>query len=419
MTWYCNKCKKLHGENEMCPAIKLQLKGHPEWLAQATNFATVAGENALITSQALNRVVEQLNSVVGTELSYEGTVQFARDVQVFNRLNTEPFKRSGVFSSPESAKSYYENVLKISEGTPRAMSSFDSKLTGYAQEVDWLRMKKGQLSSLWQKSLLLEDNAPGVDGITTSRLSGKELSRTTIKASKNPMTKNSTGIVDVQEAITKGTATDCDIIFGPKGTATAAHDAGLANPVVEKNTTQQIQASNARLKQKIVNGQAIPYVTMQQVGQKATQGAIVGAAVAITISTLSSYVRYKNGELTREEAFKAVSKDTLNGAIVGAGLGAVTIFLPGGIVGCAAGLAIGIYFGKVCTNILDEIYGDGAYGAILDASGYVYGMTINLQDAIDKITANVQKTEANIKAAQKLSVDVQRGFDEFELLKGE
>lgn len=72
----------------------------------------------------------------------------------------------------------------------------------------------------------------------------------------------------------------------------------------------------------------------------------------------------------------------------------------------------------IASNLLDEVCGKGAYGAILNASGYVYGMTVTLQQAIKQITANAKKTETNIRSAQKLSVDVQRGFDEFELLKG-
>ena len=95
-------------------------------------------------------------------------------------------------------------------------------------------MKQGEVSNLWQKSTLLENNAPGVDGVTINRFTGKEISQTTIKASKNPMTSNSTGINDVKEAIQKGKATEKDIIFAPEGTEEVARKAGLKNPVIEK-----------------------------------------------------------------------------------------------------------------------------------------------------------------------------------------
>lgn len=144
MNWYCEKCKRIHLSEEMCPQIKRQLSQHPEWIAEAANFTTVAGENFLVSSQALDAVVKNINNIAGTNLSYEGTQQFARDIQVFRRLNDEPFSRSGHFASPSGAKSYFENVLKISENKPRALTSFEAKLTGYSQEVDWVRQKHGE-----------------------------------------------------------------------------------------------------------------------------------------------------------------------------------------------------------------------------------------------------------------------------------
>ena len=409
MKWYCEKCKKIHDDNEMCPKIKAQLAEHPELVTEAADFTIMAGSEVLITSQLLDKTAQGINKLAGTSLSYEGTQQFARDIQVFKRLSEEPFSRSGVFSNPESAKSYFENVRKISETSPRALSSFESKLTGYGQEVDWVRMKQGEVSNLWQKSTLLENNAPGVDGVTVNRFTGKEISRTTIKASKNPMTSNSTGINDVKEAIQKGTATEKDIIFGPEGTEEAAKKAGLKNPVVEKNSSGQIQDSNKRLEQKILDGQASTAPTLQQIGSKMLQGAVVGAAVAITVSTITTYVRYKNGELDAREAFE----------LVGGAMGAVTIFLPGGVIGFVSGLAIGVYFGKVCTNVLDEIFGKGAYGAILNASGYVYGMTFNLAEYYDKIEANNRKIKTDIARANELQTEIESNFHVFEQMKGE
>ena len=419
MNWYCEKCKRIHLSEEMCPQIKRQLSQHPEWIAEAANFTTVAGENFLVSSQALDAVVKNINNIAGTNLSYEGTQQFARDIQVFRRLNDEPFSRSGHFASPSGAKSYFENVLKISENKPRALTSFEAKLTGDSQEVDWVRQKHGELASVMQKSELLNNNAPGIDGITINRFTGKEISSTTIKASINPMTSNSTGIKDVQEAIRKGTASEDVIIYGPVGTKEAAREAGLKNPVVEKNTTEQIQSSNKRLERKILDGEAVTSPTIQQVGSKMLQGAVVGAAVALTVSTISSYARYKMGEIDRETAWKNITEDTAGGLLVGAAMGAVTIFLPGGAIGFIAGAAIGLYVSKTCTNLLDEVFGKGSYAAILNSSGYVYGMTMNLAEYYAKIKRHDDHARENLKQAQSLQQSIDRNFDLFEQMKGE
>lgn len=419
MRWYCDKCKRMHLENELCPKFKAQLVENPQLLTEVANFTSIAGQYALISTQGLDKVAQSVNKMAGTSLTYEGTQQFARDIQVFRRLSEEPFSKSGVFSTAESAKTYLENVQKVAEIKPRAFTSFESKITGYSQEVDWVRLKQGQLSSLWEKSSLLNNNAAGVDGVTINRFTGQEISRTTIKASKNQMSPHSTGIKDVQEAIVKGTAKEKDIIFGPKGTEEAARKAGLKNPVVEKNGTEQINTSNKRLEKKIGDGQATAGVTVDQLGKKMAQGAIVGAVVSVTISGITNYMRYKNGEIPMEEAFAEVSEDTIKGTITGAGISAVSIFLPGGPLGVVAGIAVGVYFEKVCSNVLDEIYGKGAYGMILNASGYVYGMTFSLADYYEKIERCNKRTKQNIASAHSVQKEIRDNFDYFEKLKGE
>ena len=100
-------------------------------------------------------------------------------------------------------------------------------------------------------------------------------------------------------------------------------------------------------------------------------------------------------------------------------MGAVTIFLPGGVLGFVAGMAVGVYFNKACTNILDEIYGKGAYGAILNASGYVYGLTFNLAEYYKRIEQNNRQTANNIARAKKTQEEIERNFDIFEKMKGE
>ena len=189
--------------------------------------------------------------------------------------------------------------------------------------------------------------------------------------------------------------------------------------MVEKNTTEQINNSNKRLEKKILDGQATTAPTLEQVGEKVVQGAVVGAAVAITVSTITTYVRYKNGELDKQDALGIVAEDTLKGTLVGGAMGAVTIFLPGGAIGFVAGMAIGVYFSKVCTNILDEIFGKGAFGAILNASGYVYGMTFNLAEYFEKIEVNDRRTQAKIKRANEIQAEINTKFDYFEQMKGE
>ena len=82
-----------------------------------------------------------------------------------------------------------------------------------------------------------------------------------------------------------------------------------------------------------MNKQATTSATSSQLRSKMLQGSIVGAAIGLTISSLTNFVRYKNGELLRDEAFREISEDTLKGAISGNAMSALTIFIPAGPIG--------------------------------------------------------------------------------------
>lgn len=396
MMWYCEKCRRMHDDHEMCPHIVQQVKKDPSIISDAANFAVVAGEYHLSTSNALNSLFENINKVAGTNLSYEGTHQISRDIQVFKRLNEEPFVRAGVFSTPQKAQAYLANVKKIAETKPKSMTAFDAKLTGYAQEIDWLREMKGRIDSIIYKSELLSGNAAGVDGTTYNRFTGKTISRTTIKASINPMDKNSKGILDVKEAIKKGTASKKDIIFGPEGTEAAARAAGLDNPVIEKNSYQEIKLSNERLKSKIEAGKAHTTITPDQLGASMLNGAVIGAAIELTMSSITCFIKYRNGEISRDEAFREIGEETAKGAITGGALSGITLFLPASAVGFVGGMAVGIYVSAVTKNLLDEVFGKGFYEQVLHTSGYIYGTSTALADAVQIINANQKQISRNL-----------------------
>lgn len=435
MSWYCEKCKCLHSDTDICPNMRMQLKQHPEWLQEAADFTAVVGQYHLITSNTLNTVAREVNSLVGSNLAYEGTRQIARDIQVFNRLNTEAFCRAGVFSSPETARIYLEDA------TPGQVKGLIAKINGSAQEVDWLRDMQGRLTSIIEKSELLNKNAPGVDGRTINRFTGETISRTTVKASQTHTGIN-TNVQQVVKAIKLDRLDPKEIVYGVKGTqerlvsklekeiqnALKNNDQALAGKleqaksglkVIESNTPEQVAQNNRRLMGKIATGKAVTHVTAQEVVNQSMKGAVIGAAVNFSIASISSFLRLKNGEISLDEAIAETSESTLKGVVVGTSLSAVTLFLPAGPLGFIAGVGVGIYIDAFCSNILDEIYGKGAYGAILNASGYVYGTTVNLREAIEKISMNVKKTESNIKEAQQMSAQIKHLRDEFEKLKEE
>lgn len=437
MEKYCIRCRVLHSDNEMCIHHLRQLKTHPELLGEAAKFTSVAAQHQLVSSQTLDNVAKGVNKLIGSNLSYEGTHQVARDIQVFKQLNIDSYSRCGVFSDPQNAQIYLKNASK---GQSDLLLK---KLNGTGQEVDWLRFKQGHLSSLVERSRLLGEemsNAPGVDGVTINRFTGKVVERTTVKAAQDSSGLG-TNVRDVLKALEKGTLDPKDTLVGIEGSkdglakaleknikkATDSGNVEYANrlkeaqkhlTVKEIDNYENVKESTNRLTEKVRSGQAYTNVTMQEVGRKAIQGAVIGAAVSLTISGITNYLEYKNGEITEREAFENVSQDSIKGALVGAAMGTVTLFLPAGALGFVAGMGIGIYINSTCTNVLDEIYGKGAYGEILNSSGFIYGTTVNLENSIKEIHKDERMIEVNRRKTKDRISKIDNNFDEFaELMK--
>lgn len=435
MTTYCKRCKELHIDSQLCPFHVKELKQNPFLLTEAANFASVAGQYHLVTSQTLDSFAQGINKLAGANLRFEGTHQYMRDIQVFKQLNLDPYSKSGIFADAQSAKNYFDNATKGQLGMLK------NKLNGTGQEIDWLRWKQGKFSSLLEESKLLGGNAPGVDGDTISRFTGETISRTTVKAAESSNGLG-TNVSDVLKALKNGTLDPNDTLTGIDGTKDALQkaltknidkaiqngDIDYANKlrqaqehmnIQELNNIEGVKQSTKRLKDKVANGQAHSTVTFQEAAKKAGQGAIIGAAVGLTVSSITNYLKYKNGEISEGEAFREVGQETLKGALVGGAMATVTIFLPGGAIGFVAGMGIGIYVNKTVTNVLDEVFGKGAYAEILHASGYVYGMAAALEDSLKKIQKDERTIQSNWRTIKAKSKQIDNNFNEFDfLMKG-
>lgn len=427
---YCERCRDFHNDNELCPIYKEQLRKNPGWLAEAADFASVAAQNQLVSTQALDHVARAVNKVVGTDFAYEGTRQAARDIQVFAKLNSDSFSRSGQFANSRVAQ---ETLKNADEGFKRYLKG---RLNGTGQEVDWLRSEQGKISSLFRKSTLPDGNTVGYDGLTVNRFTGKVVERTSIKAAESG-TGIYTNARDVVEAIEKGTLNVKDTVVGVDGTkeavlkalekkiqfATENGDAELVKKLTaakdnlkinEMSNTDKVIESTKRLTKKIEAGKANINITPELVGQKMAQGAVIGAAVSLTISGITNFIRYKNGEITKAEAFRDVGEDSVKGLLTGAAMGGITLFLPGGPIGFIAGMAIGIYIGEVCGNVLDEVFGKGAYEQILHACGYVAGTAKNLGDMLEKYRENIRKIDANKEKIKVTRTDTNKKLNSAE-----
>jgi hypothetical protein len=430
MKRFCKYCKKTHDENELCEYLKTELCNNPGLLSQAVDFTCIAGQYRLTTSQDIANITQKINQVLGTNLTeIEGSHQVTRDIQVFKRLNEEAYRRLGIFQTPETAKRYLENA------TPKQLENLSAKLSGSGQEVDWLREQQGKLRLL-EKNVLLNGNAPGVDGETVNRLTGDTISRTTIKAAQGSGGLN-TNVQGIIKALKNGTLDPHDTVSGVRGIKEAllnkldkeieyalkVGDTELAQKLIEAknnliikelNTTSSVQKSVNRLKNKISKGEACTVITANHIWKQAAQGAIIGVAIGLTVSSITSYLRHRKGEITREEAFIEIGEGTVKSTLSGGAMAGITLFLPAGPAGFLAGMAIGVYLNAALTNVLDEIYGKGAYREILMADKYIVGTSKSVVDALQTFKLDRETAQASIARIENKSQYTKELLREFD-----
>lgn len=419
---YCERCKEVHETTELCNDFKKQLQNDPSLINEAMNFTNLAAQHQLISTQVLDEVAMSINKIANTGLTFEGSKQCARDIQVFQQLNVDAFKNSGVFNEPKLAQRY------VQSGGTSIENNLKRKLTGTAQEVDWLRNRKGSLTRIFEKAKLVGEetaNAPGIDGMVKNRITGTESGVSV----KNSISNKGLGtnVRDVLKAIDKGTINPDDRIVGTKGTKNSVEkmlNKNIDKAVKEGNQElleklkiakdkmkvqeignfEEAKNSTERLTNKVKSGEAYSRINSEMVAKQMKKGGIIGAAVSFSTSSLFNYLKYKNGEITREKAFAEIGQETCSGAIIGSAMGGLSLFFPPGAVGFATGIAVGMYISKTTQNVMNEIFGKGAFEQILHSSGYIYGTTMNLKTLLNEIEINeikISENHTNMRNSEK------------------
>lgn len=423
---YCERCKEVHDTNDLCEDMKKQLADNPKLFSEAMEFANVAAQYQLVSSQALDGVAQTVNKVARTNWAFEGSKQAARDIQVFNQMKVDSFKNSGVFNNSETLQTY------LNHGGENIEKNLRRKLTGTAQEIDWLRDRRGSLARIYEKTKLIGGetaNAPGIDGVTQNRFTG---------VTKGVSVKNSisnkglgTNVSDVLEALKKGTLQPDDIVVGTDGTkqsvakmieknitkATQEGNTELLNKLnaaKEKLKVQEIgnfdkaKVSSDRLLDKAKKGQGATTITAKEVGKQVRNGAVIGAVVGCGISTITNYLKYKNGEISKEEAFTNVGLETASGATIGGVMAGASLFFPAGVLGFVAGIGVGMYVSAATKNLLSEIFGKGAFEQILHSSGFIYGNAVNLGDLLETVMKNEREINENHQKINTLHKSIEQ-----------
>lgn len=183
--------------------------------------------------------------------------------------------------------------------------------------------------------------------------------------------------------------------------------------VQEIGNFEEAKNSTERLTNKVKSGEAYSRINSKMVAKQMKKGGIIGAAVSFSTSSLFNYLKYKNGEITREKAFAEIGQETCSGSIIGSAMGGLSLFFPPGAVGFATGIAVGMYISKTTQNVMNEIFGKGAFEQILHSSGYIYGTTMNLKTLLNEIEINeikISENHTNMRNSEKNLIKCRKIF---------
>lgn len=292
---------------------------------------------------------------------YEGTHQFIRDVQTAELLQ-QKFPNMP-YDTPDGFKGWLTDRLS---GSTQSQANALSRLQGDgAGEVDFIREMQGNLRSLFTKTDVAKDaagqitsNYPGIDAVEVSRLTDRELNQFQIKT-----LRSEDSIQNVLKEFQNNPHYNPDItLVGPEELIQEAKNQNLPNPLKAVGSVEENRQSAEALKNKIESGKMTTELTVQDVTRKAVGGAVIGAAISISISGLFNYIAFKKGDITQEELLKRIGKDGAKGAITGGALAGLSLFVPGGLIGAG----IGFFAGTYLRRLLDDAFGEGTFADVLD-----------------------------------------------------
>lgn len=150
--------------------------------------------------------------------------------------------------------------------------------------------------------------------------------------------------------------------------------------------------------------------TFQKSISSAAKGGIGGVAIGITMETLMSYKKYKNGEITKEEYGIEIAKSGGQYGISGAVTAGITTSITpalnavAGTLGLACPLVsfpVSIAIGAGLDKIIAPAFGRGEYKKILDDAKYYQNLMYAHDDLIQAIEMSEQQFFEFIDAYQQ------------------
>lgn len=353
-SYYCKKCQMDH---DITSTIGVRHLHHNLSEKEIANFINIA--TTIPTYEVVRNGIPDV---------FEGTDAFVREVKIIQTLQ-EKFPNVDAFKTTDGLKEWLEEQL---QGSNNAAANALSRIQGDAAgEVDFVREMQGSIRNIFTKIDFprnadgrIVSNNPGIDAIEYNRLTGEIINEYQVKTLRSADSINET----LRDFLNNDHYKPTTVLVGPQELIDRAHELGIPNPTKVMGTLQDNLDSANELSNKILNEQLAIGMTPGSVAGEMISGAAIGAVISVTVSGLVTYLQYKSGKITFDEMKIKIAKDGLKGAITGGALAGLSLFIPGGIIGAGVGFVVGV----TLRRLLDEAYGDGMFGGVLETTRAVH-----------------------------------------------
>lgn len=353
-SYYCKKCQMDH---DITSTIGVRHLHHNLSEKEIANFINIA--TTIPTYEVVRNGIPDV---------FEGTDAFVREVKIIQTLQ-EKFPNVDAFKTTNGLKEWLEEQL---QGSNNAAANALSRIQGDAAgEVDFVREMQGSIRNIFTKIDFprnadgrIVSNNPGIDAIEYNRLTGEIINEYQVKTLRSADSINET----LRDFLNNDHYKPTTVLVGPQELIDRAHELGIPNPTKVMGTLQDNLDSANELSNKILNEQLAIGMTPGSVAGEMISGAAIGAVISVTVSGLVTYLQYKSGKITFDEMKIKIAKDGLKGAITGGALAGLSLFIPGGIIGAGVGFVVGV----TLRRLLDEAYGDGMFGGVLETTRAVH-----------------------------------------------
>lgn len=288
---------------------------------------------------------------------------YVRNIQVADLLNTK-FLQSGIFKSAKDIQDWISDKLSAD---PTSLNNVYRMLEGHgAGEVDFVRYINGSLKSLLYKAEFatneagaIVNNVGGIDVVLRNRFTDEIVQRIQVKSNWSNTAGNLRNTIN---EFVNGKYYSPDIILaGPKELIDKAKEMGLPNPTQVFHDTGKNLESAEKLKDLAEKGKLSNTLFSINTIQELGEGALIGAAISLGVSSVENYISYRNGLIDMDVAFNNIASDSARGAVVGVALKGVALLCPPGLIG----IGIAIVIGSGLRKVIDITFGKGDFEKLL------------------------------------------------------